>query len=59
MGEVVLGRFKEIKALTEGREVMALARERVRRVEVVAQVMRIIGGGAGIWPACGPERGTI
>jgi len=29
MGEVVLGRFKEIKALTEGREAMALARQRV------------------------------
>jgi hypothetical protein len=35
MGEVVLGRFKEIKALTEGREARALARERVLVVRVV------------------------
>jgi len=23
------------------------------------QPMENIGGGAGIWPACGPEKGTI
>jgi len=36
MGELVLGRFKERKALTEGREAMALARERVLVVRVVS-----------------------
>jgi hypothetical protein len=35
MGEVVLGRFKKIKALTEGREALALAREKVLVVDVI------------------------
>jgi len=35
MGEVVLGRFKEIKGLTEGREAMVLAREKVLAVDVI------------------------
>jgi hypothetical protein len=36
MGEVVLGRFKEIKGMIEGREAMALTRKGVMRVGVVS-----------------------
>jgi len=28
-------------------------------VEAEIQVLEKIGGGAGIWAACGPEKGTI
>ncbi|MCJ7785004.1 MAG: hypothetical protein MUP41_13810 [Desulfobacterales bacterium] len=36
-----------------------LARKKVVVVEAEIQVLEKIGGGARIWPACGPEKGTI